>query len=65
MPHQKLVALVGEEEAARILGMAVQSLRNRRSQCRPPVYIKIGRSVRYDPEDLQAFKDQNRVNNAN
>ena len=53
--------LVNEHEAARLLDVAVQSLRNWRHQRRGPVYLKISRSVRYRLEDLENFMDSNRI----
>ena len=47
--------LLDEDKAAEILGLAVQTLRNWRSQRRGPVYVKLGRSVRYRPEDLEEY----------
>ena len=62
MPHQKLIALVGEEEAARILGLAVQTLRNWRFKRVGPDYLKVGaRAVRYKIEDLETWIENNRI----
>ena len=36
-----------EKEAARFLGLSVQTLRNWRHQRKGPPYLKISRSVRY------------------
>ena len=44
-----------EKDAAVYLGLAVQSLRNRRTKGQPPKYYRLGKSVRYRIEDLQAF----------
>jgi len=62
MPHQKLMALVGEEEAAKILGLSVQTLRNWRFKRIGPPYLKVGsRSVRYSPEDLYKWLEGQKI----
>jgi hypothetical protein len=61
MQHQKLIALVGEEEAARILGLAVQTLRNWRTARKGPTYCKISRSVRYKVEDLLDYIESKKI----
>lgn len=62
MPHQRLVALVGEDEAARILGLAVQTLRNWRFKRIGPSYLKIGRrAVRYQMSDLLEYIDSRKI----
>lgn len=48
---------VTDIEAARILGLAPQTLRNMRCQRRGPNYIKLGRAIRYRIEDLEEFKN--------
>ncbi len=47
---------VADIEAARILGLAPQTLRNMRCQRRGPNYLKFGRAIRYQIEDLEDFK---------
>jgi len=62
MQNQRLVALVGEKEAARILGLAVQTLRNWRCKRIGPNYLKIGsRAVRYAIEDLEEWIECHRI----
>lgn len=53
--------LVTDVEAALVMGIKPQTLRNKRSQNLGPPYIKIGRTVRYDMADLMAFIDAHRV----
>ena len=48
-------ALVNENEAARILGLSVKTLRRWRWAGKGPVFRKIGGAVRYDLSDLEAF----------
>jgi predicted DNA-binding transcriptional regulator AlpA len=50
------------KQAASYLGLAEQSLHNRRHQRLLPNYIKIGRRILYDTNDLDAFLESNRVN---
>ena len=52
---------VNEHEAARILGVAVQTVRNWRHMCRGPAYLKIGRRVAYLTEDLAAYRAERRI----
>ena len=47
--------LLTEAEAGKILGWSTATLQNRRWKRQPPRFIKIGRSIRYRSEDLQAF----------
>ena len=61
--------LVDEKEASRYIGMSVAWLRVSRCQGNyggrtpaPPFY-KIGRSVRYDLQDLDAWLETHRVDN--
>jgi excisionase family DNA binding protein len=54
--------LLTEKEAAQRLGLSVSTLQQRRFRGRPPVFVRLGKSVRYRPEDLDAFVAQSRVN---
>jgi len=56
--------LMNDVQAAKFLRLSPQTLRNWRSQCRGPVYIRAGRAIRYAMADLRAFMEQNRVTNA-
>jgi hypothetical protein len=47
--------LITEGEAARILRVSVASLRRWRRQGAGPVYRKLGKTVRYRPDDLADF----------
>jgi len=53
--------VVSENEAARILGLSVHTLRARRFKGRPPEYLKLGKSVRYEREALERFLEACRV----
>jgi hypothetical protein len=59
--EQQSEALVGEKEAARILGVPVSNLRYRRWQGQPPEWVQIGARVRYRPSTLAAFIERNTV----
>ncbi len=61
MEKKIYVKTVDEKTAARILGIAVQTLRNWRHVRRGPAYVKMGRSVRYQLRDIQAYIDERRV----
>ncbi len=47
--------LFNEHEAAEFLNLSVKTLQQWRHLCKPPIYVKFGRSVRYRLGDLQAF----------
>ena len=53
---------LNEKEAAKLLGFAVQSLRNWRHQRRGPAYLVVNaRSIRYRVEDLKKFIEARRI----
>jgi hypothetical protein len=47
--------LIDEKEAARRLGVSVRFLQARRLMGGGPFYVKVGRSVRYRPLDLEVW----------
>lgn len=53
--------VVDEIDAAKILGRAVQTLRNDRHLRQGPAYLKLGRSVRYQVRDLLNYLEKHRV----
>jgi hypothetical protein len=53
--------MIDEHEAAKLVGFTVHWLRKRRNLNLKPNYVRIGRSVRYDPADLIAFRESNMV----
>lgn len=55
------VSAVDEKRAARFLGVAVQTMRNWRHQRRGPAYVKMGRSVRYQVEDLIGYLQSKKI----
>ena len=52
---------LSDNQAAKEIGVAVQTLRNWRHLKRGPAYLKIGRSIRYQLEDLKKFKANKRI----
>ena len=58
-PH--ILRYLGEQEVAKLLGLSVQTLRNRRFLGHPPAYVKLGRSVRYLLADVLAWAENNKV----
>jgi len=53
--------LVTEREAAALIGLSVSTLQMRRHRSLPPIYVKIGRSVRYETDALTKFVEACRV----
>ena len=52
---------LNEKQAAKLIGLSVQTLRNQRfKRCGLP-YVKVGRSVRYDIQDIIPFMDNRKV----
>lgn len=59
-PTPSAPALLDNAAAARFLGLGERTLENWRGQGTGPAFLRIGRSVRYDPRDLAAWIDANR-----
>jgi predicted site-specific integrase-resolvase len=53
--------LLSEDEAAPLIGVAVGTLQNWRVSGAGPKFIRAGRRIRYDPDDLRAWRDARRV----
>lgn len=51
----QIPTLLNEFDVARVTGLSVASVRRWRLFKQGPKYIKIGASVRYRPEDVQAW----------
>ena len=52
------VPLVGEERAAELLGgLSVRTLQRWRQDSRGPRFVRVGRLIRYRPEDIAAFAE--------
>ncbi|EHJ48871.1 hypothetical protein DFW101_2869 [Solidesulfovibrio carbinoliphilus subsp. oakridgensis] len=58
MTHSQIF---GEKEAAAYAKVSVKTLQARRAAHKAPPYLKVGRSVRYLKEDLDAFLASCRV----
>ena len=56
---------MNELEAAKLLGISEKTLQAWRCNSKGPVYIKVGRTVRYRKEDLQSYIDRKTVKPAN
>jgi predicted DNA-binding transcriptional regulator AlpA len=50
-----------DTDAAKILGLHPQTLRNKRSRGEGPPYVKLGRAVRYFEDDLIAYLDKRKI----
>ena len=53
--------LLKPEEVANLTGLSQETLAQWRSQKRGIPYLKVGRAVRYDPADVQAYLEGCRV----
>ncbi len=56
-----LPGLLTSENVAEITGLSLDTLAQWRSQRRGIPYLKIGRAVRYDPAEVQAYLERCRV----
>ncbi len=54
-PTALLTSLLSAEEVAELTGLSIDTLAQWRSQKRGIPYLKIGRCVRYDPQDVQQY----------
>jgi len=52
---------LNDVEAAKVLGLKPQTLRNLRHYKKGPPYIKLGRAVRYLKADLEEYLRKNRI----
>jgi hypothetical protein len=50
-----MTQLINEREAANLLRLSVKCLQGWRVRGGGPLFVKVGRAVRYRPEDLEAF----------
>jgi hypothetical protein len=53
--HAPMTTLLTEQEAAALLRVSVKAVQGWRYRGAGPRFVKVGRCVRYRPEDLQAF----------
>ena len=61
MSEKTISERLDTKQAAKYLGLAEQSLHNRRFRRLPPSYIKIGRRILYDIKDLDLFLESCRI----
>ena len=57
----KIPLVVSDVQAAELLGLKPQTLRNWRCQSRGPAYSKIGRRCIYAVQDLESYRAKNRI----
>lgn len=50
-----------EKEAAQVMGLSVNTLRNKRHLREGPSYAKLGRAVRYSLSQIMAYMESNTV----
>jgi excisionase family DNA binding protein len=53
------------KEAAEYVGLSQHTLNQMRSGGRGPRFLKLGRSIRYDTNDLDAWLDRNKRHSTN
>ena len=53
--------IMTDKEAAKFLGIGLSTLRNWRCQCKGPVYLRMGRAIRYCLADLEKFIESSRI----
>ena len=61
MPRTTLSDLLTPDDVSSITGLSLDTLAQWRSQKRGISYLKIGRAVRYDPAEVQAYLERCRV----
>ena len=61
MAKASLNDLLKPEAVANLTGLSLETLAQWRSQKRGIPYLKVGRAVRYDPADVQAYLEGCRV----
>ena len=57
----KVPQYLTENDVSKITGVALSTLRNNRSRGHGIPYIKIGRSVRYDVQDVIEFMESHKI----
>ena len=60
-PSFRKRVLLTTEQAAEFLGKSVSAMTIDRCRCVGPAYFKLGRSVRYDLADLEAWLESCRI----
>jgi hypothetical protein len=52
---------ITEQTVSEKTKLKLPTLRNHRHLCKGIPYIKFGRSVRYDPDDVEAYMQKHRI----
>ncbi len=52
---------LNEKQVSDITGFSLPTLRNSRHLRKGFPYLKVGRSVRYDPDDIENFMQRHRI----
>ncbi len=65
MEHSNQIEWVDEKQVAQITKRALQTLRNDRHHGRGIPYSKIGRSVRYELQDVVEYMRARKINTTN
>ena len=60
-----IMSLLRTPDVAKMLGVSITKLEHMRSDGQGPNWIRVGRSVRYRPDDLQAYLAANTTINRN
>ena len=60
-----VLSLLRTPDVAKMLGVSITKLEHMRSDGLGPNWIRVGRSVRYRPDDLQAYLAANTTINRN
>lgn len=58
----KMITLLTEQQLAKQLQIPVRTIQNQRQTGMGIPFIKIGKSVRYDTNEIEAFIERNRRN---
>ena len=56
-----MINALNEKQAAKLLNVAVQTLRNWRHKRQGPAYVKFGRAVRYQVQDIEAYIEKQKI----
>ena len=59
--NTELTLPLNDVQAAEVLGLRPQTLRNMRCRGEGPAYVKLGRAVRYALEDLHAYTEARKI----
>ena len=58
-----MTTMLQEREAARVMGLSVQTLRNWRHLQKGPPYVRLGKkAIRYSLEALHDYMEENTIN---